>query len=428
MLMARPPLPIGTWGKITRKQIKPNYWYAYCKVRDHDGVTRRAYRWTPEGTADRTGAVAERRLLEHLRDRAHSGSDEINRETTVEALWIAYRKYLVEVKKRTDNTLARYDRVAVAILNALRLVRLRECSTQRFERFITEYKQRGGTDAKGVRIVLTGMCALATRYDVWTHNPMRETEPIKSKKGKGAIALEPEQVRQLLLDLRTSQVPCPPLPKMKNGVLVPPDPKYRVPTVAEFCKRGDLADPFTMFSTTGGRISELLAFLLEDYDQETGIIDVTGHVVRVRGVGLIRVSNEDDPDNPKNLRRSIQLAPYGMAMLDLRIPTLRPMKDGTTPLFQSAAGTLRDPTNFNDQMRRVRAALGLPDRMSGHSFRKFVVDVGLDAKLSAALVADLVGHVNPTQTLNTYASRRRRPNGAMAAAIQNALFPDQKVE
>lgn len=60
-----------------------------------------------------------------------------------------------------------------------------------------------------------------------------------------------------------------------------------------------------------------------------------------------------------------------------------------------------------DQFRRLRAALGLPDNISGHSFRKFVVDVGLDAGLSAALVADQVGHVNPTQNLNTYASRRR---------------------
>ncbi|MEV6324533.1 tyrosine-type recombinase/integrase [Nocardia sp. NPDC051787] len=425
--MARPPLPIGTWGKITRKQIKPNYWYAYCKVRDHDGVTRRAHRWTPQGVLDRSGAVAERRLLEHLRDRTHAGGEEINGETTIEDLWKAYRKYLVEQKKRSHNTLDRYDRAGKAIVNALRLVRLREATTQRFERFLSGYVQRGGPDAKGVRIVLTGMCGLAVRFGVWTHNPMRETEPIETKPAKGAAALEPTQVRQLLLDVRSSLAPCPPLPKMKDGQLVAPNPKYRVPTVAQFCDRGDLADPITMFSATGGRISELMGFLLEDYDPETGVILVTGHVLRVRGVGLVRESNEDNPDNSKNLRRAIQLAPYAVTMLDRRIPTLRPMADGTTPLFQSAAGTLRDPTNFNDQWRRVRAALGLPDNITGHSFRKFVVDVGLDAGLSAALVADQVGHVNPTQTLNTYASRRR-PSGKMAGVIQDAVFPDQKVQ
>ncbi|MBF6333375.1 site-specific integrase [Nocardia transvalensis] len=426
--MARPPLPIGTWGKISRIPVGPNRWYAYCYVRDHDGVTRRARRWTPRGVKDRNGAAAERRLLEHLRDRTHAGGDEINGETTIEDLWKAYRKYLVEKKKVSHNTLDRYDRAGKAIVNAMRRVRLREGTTQRFDRFLTEYEQHGGSDVKGVRIVLNGMCALAVRYDVWPSNPIRETEPIKTKPAKGAAALEPEQVRQLLLDVRTSSVPCPPLPKMTDGQLVPTNPKYRVPTIAQFCARGDLADPITMFSATGSRASELMAFLLEDYDPKTGIILVTGHVIRVPGVGLIRESNEDNPNNPKNLRRAIQLAPYAVAMLDRRIPTLKPIEDGTTPLFQSAAGTLRDPTNYNDQWRRVRTALGLPDNITGHSFRKFVVDVGLDAKLSAALVADQVGHVNPTETLNTYASRRRRPTGAMANAIQNAVFPSQNIQ
>ncbi len=39
--MARPPLLIGTWGKIKRHQVEPGHWYANCRVRDHDGVTSR---------------------------------------------------------------------------------------------------------------------------------------------------------------------------------------------------------------------------------------------------------------------------------------------------------------------------------------------------------------------------------------------------
>jgi len=103
------------------------------------------------------------------------------------------------------------------------------------------------------------------------------------------------------------------------------------------------------------------------------------------------------------------------------------MKDGTTPLFQSSAGTLRDPTNFNDQWRRVRSALEVPDGITGHSFRKLLIDLGLDAELSAVMVADQVGHARPTETLNTYATRGR-PSREMADVIQNAVFPNQKVE
>lgn len=37
--MARPPLPIGTAGKIRREQLGPNIWRARTQFRDYDGVT-----------------------------------------------------------------------------------------------------------------------------------------------------------------------------------------------------------------------------------------------------------------------------------------------------------------------------------------------------------------------------------------------------
>ncbi|MGW4769840.1 hypothetical protein ACWEO2_17565 [Nocardia sp. NPDC004278] len=94
-------------------------------------------------------------------------------------------------------------------------------------------------------------------------------------------------------------------------------------------------------------------------------------------------------------------------MLARRIPTLKPTKDGTTPPFQSSTGTLRDPTNFNDQWRRVPLVLGIPDSITVHSFLKLLIDLGFDAKPSAVMVADQVGHANPTETLNTYPTRGR---------------------
>ncbi|WP_406236788.1 hypothetical protein [Nocardia sp. NBC_01009] len=103
------------------------------------------------------------------------------------------------------------------------------------------------------------------------------------------------------------------------------------------------------------------------------------------------------------------------------------MKDGTIPLFQSDVGALRDPTNFNDQWRRVRRALGIPNSITGHSFRKLVVDLGPDAGLSAAIVADQVGQADPTETLRTYATRGRASK-QMAAVIQNAVFPNQNIQ
>jgi hypothetical protein len=109
---------------------------------------------------------APHRRRHYLRDRVHAGGDEINGETTIAKLWTAYRKYLVEVKKRATNTLPRYDRVAKAIVKALGSLRLREATTQRFERFLQESAKYSGADAKGARTVRTGMCGIAVRYDV----------------------------------------------------------------------------------------------------------------------------------------------------------------------------------------------------------------------------------------------------------------------
>lgn len=52
-------------------------------------------------------------------------------------------------------------------------------------------------------------------------------------------------------------------------------------------------------------------------------------------------------------------------------------------------------------------APGLVDSITGHSLHKLLIDLGLDAGLSAVMVADQVGHANPTETLNTYATRGR---------------------
>jgi integrase len=60
--MARPPLPIGTYGNIAVKAV-PGGIRASTRFRDHDGVTRKVERFGP------TEAAAKNRLREDLRDR-----------------------------------------------------------------------------------------------------------------------------------------------------------------------------------------------------------------------------------------------------------------------------------------------------------------------------------------------------------------------
>ena len=57
--MARPPLPLGTWGTITTEKIRDGSYRALTRFRDTDGNTRRDCDWSEQGGC---GASASRRL------------------------------------------------------------------------------------------------------------------------------------------------------------------------------------------------------------------------------------------------------------------------------------------------------------------------------------------------------------------------------
>src|SRR4051795_3910222 len=83
--MARPPLPIGTWGNIRVEKLGANRYCARARFRDYDGKTRDVEATGP------TGPAAIRALKEKLRDRVAPNDDEITRETyvsTLAELWI----------------------------------------------------------------------------------------------------------------------------------------------------------------------------------------------------------------------------------------------------------------------------------------------------------------------------------------------------
>ena len=64
--MSRHPLPLGTWGKVSRRRISPGSWRAATRYRDTDGVTRTVQAFGA------TGAAAERALALALKDRLPS--------------------------------------------------------------------------------------------------------------------------------------------------------------------------------------------------------------------------------------------------------------------------------------------------------------------------------------------------------------------
>ena len=49
--MPRPTLPVGTWGKIRRRQYGPGRWQARARFHDYDGHTRDVEAWAATGAA-----------------------------------------------------------------------------------------------------------------------------------------------------------------------------------------------------------------------------------------------------------------------------------------------------------------------------------------------------------------------------------------
>lgn len=408
-------MEIGTWGNISRTCLGPNRWETSCRVRDIDGITRQARRRTPRGVKDPKGAAAERELITHLVERVPPSDTIITADTTMAELWTCYRQHLVD-RKRSSNTLLRNDINAKHICKGLGGVRVREMQqTQRAEEFIRRVeKENGPGAAKSVRTTLTGMMSMAVRYGALTVNPIRETLPANTGGRKPARSLEPTEAKAILQGVTSSTAPCPPIRKGHDGK--PRQPLYRVPTVCEYCRKHDVVDIIWGFAGTGLRASELFGLRWDDFDPEKKTIKVTGKVIRVKGAGMVRVTEE----NSKNIHRELALPDVLVTRL-VRRQQNKP-KNELGLIFPSEAGTIMDPTNFNDQWRRVRKALGFDFEfeVTGHTFRKTLLTIGDDAGISAVALADHAGHSEASMTQNTYLGRKR-VRFAVAEAMNRAL-------
>ncbi len=170
--MGRPPLEIGTYGKI-RAYRTPSGWRAETYFRDADGVTR------PVKRAGDTRAKAERRLKADLVERGHNGGAGLSRETLfaeVAELWLA------EVQRRRRGTTADTYRRNLRhhVLPAFSRLRLRECTTRTIDRYLRELEQRlKPATVRTIRTVLSGVLAYAVRVDAIVTNPVRGVAPIE---------------------------------------------------------------------------------------------------------------------------------------------------------------------------------------------------------------------------------------------------------
>ena len=379
--MGRPPLPVGTFGRIHVRVLGKGRVEARASFRDFDGRRRLVARH------GQSRAEAERRLREALRDRSGTttpvGAD--TRVAVVAREWLAD----VDAAELAAGTKRLYRFAAESyILPGVGDLRLREITVPVVERLLASVRANHGPGAaKSTRNVLSGILGMAVRHGRLPANPVAEAGAQRTPRSKpGPRALTPDETRQL-------------------RALIAADPA---------AVGHDLPDLVDFLLGTGLRIGEACAIGPADLNLPRGTLAVTGTVIRERSRGL---SIQSFPKTEAG-RRIIALPPQTVALLTRRCATVPDDADPPV-LFPSPQGRLRDPNNTSGDLRAALDRAGYP-WVTSHTFRRTVATRLDEAGLSARQIADHLGHSRPSLTQDVYLGRGSA-NPQAAAALQRTL-------
>lgn len=367
--MARPPLVLGTWGQIRRKELGPKQWTAFARFRDYDGVTRQVER----GGA--TGAAAERALLAALRDRARLPSEEITPETRLN---VVIEKWDEDLDRRdlSDGTKDIYRGNLQHVRRGLGSLQLREVTVPAVDRFLEALLASSGPETVRLcRVVLGGVCTFAIRKGAMVANPVRDamTAPRKREEPQTLDLAAVVKVRKQLAAWDTGK------------------------TEKNRSRQTDLGDPVDMIIGTGMRTGEVFATRWVDLrlDGDSPVVRVTGTVKQIKGKSLYR---QPYPKTERGYRELI-LPPFVVAMLERRRETSM-----GEYVFDSSTGTLRSPRNFRTQWRNFRSRNDYEEWVTPKTFRKAVATL-LATELDDQTAADQLGHESPKITKRHYIKR-----------------------
>jgi hypothetical protein len=189
--MPRPPLAIGTYGKI-KTWHEDKVWLARAKFRDFDGIVRSVKR------SGKSKAAAERALRAALVERQTPVRQaEITPQTTMEKvaeLWLTEVEQAVNAGSRSPSTLDAYRTIYHRhVQPALGALRVREVDTPAVDRVLAAVKCKTVSGARTAKIVISGLMRLAARHGAVTINPVRETARIEGAPRRKPRSLSAEE-------------------------------------------------------------------------------------------------------------------------------------------------------------------------------------------------------------------------------------------
>lgn len=369
--MARPPLPIGTFGTITTKEVRPGVYRARTRFRDFDGVTREV-----KGTG-RSAAAAARELKAKIADRSAPSGDLIGpdmRISRVADIWLS----LYRAEQRSEATTANeYQRIIENVINpAIGSIRLREATAGRLERLIRS--QDSHSRRKKTKTVLKMMFDAAVIDDALPANPVSSTSRLRGQK-KDVQALSVEDLGAVRSAVDAWMTRKRPGPKPNQ----------------------DMPDIVDLLLATGCRIGEVLAIRWIDIDLSATppTVSISGTIKTETGKGTYR---KPKPKSDAS-KRTIALPPFAVDVLMRRRIEQRP--NHYNAVFATRNGTWHQVGNIERRWRTIRADTGF-DWVTPHTFRKTVATL-IDRLVDSDTAARVLGHSSDAITKEFYIEKDR---------------------
>lgn len=368
--MARPPLPLGSWGTITTEKVRSGVYRSLTRYRDADGHTRRV------SATGSSKAAAERALREILADRATSAGELIISETRLSVLAMVWLERLESEGRIEATTLNEYRRVLdKLVLPALGGLRLREVTTGRLDRFLVKLREQSINRQRKAEVVLGSLFDLAVRHDAIPINPARNTSRDHRPKHE-TRALRVEDLAQIRAAVRGWMNQDRPGPK---------------PTQ-------DTADIVDLLLATGCRIGEILALRWSDVDldPERPTLTVSGTIKSEPGKSTYR---KPTPKSHASVR-TVVLPAFAAELLRRRAEAPPNALDA---VFATRTGTWHQVENIERRWRTIHQDTGF-DWVTPHTFRKTVATL-LSEQAGDEQASRQLGHSSSQITRDFYIAK-----------------------
>jgi len=369
--MARPPLPLGTWGTITTEKIRDGNYRALTRFRDTDGNTRRVTATGP------SKAAAERALRDVLGTRTAPAGELLTAETRLIDLATEWISGLEAEGRIEQTTINEYRRVLDnLVLPSVGGLKLREATTGRLDRLLLRLRDQSVNRQRKAKVVLGAMLDLAVRHDAIPTNPARGTSRVHRPKQE-TKALRVEDLVEIRAAVR----------RWVNSDR--PGPKAT----------GDMADIIDLMLATGCRIGEVLALRWSDLDLDGDlpVLTVSGTIKTETGKGTYR---KPTPKSDAS-RRTVVLPRFATELLRVRREFATPNENDA--VFATRNGTWHQVVNIERRWRQIRKDTGY-EWVTPHTFRKTVATLISEAATSE-LASRQLGHSSSQVTRDYYIAK-----------------------